>query len=332
MSKAWWLSLLWSLLNQLGYFLSRWRVVKLSVPVVSVGNIQAGGSGKTPVVIWAAQQAAQNGLQVLILTRGYGGKLKSSETVVIPPGRLAVDPVRLGDESALMHLLCPEAWIAVGRDRVRGFFLAEEVAAKTGVSFDLVLLEDGFQYWRLHRDYEWVTWTSLPWGKGVFRDFFSTLKRADWVLWTKGDRAPHLPSSRWVRCRYVFLPLLAEALEKKSRGYWLVAGVAFPEQVASQLRAQGYPLRRLFAFPDHAQYHLSQIQALLDQAKKENIQILLTGKDAVKWQALLGAAWEESALQVIEPQLGWEEGSEAFLHSWMTFLKERVQKRKKKEN
>src|SRR5262249_46181792 len=126
------------------------RSKKLDSRVISVGNLQVGGSGKTPIVGQLAREAAERKLSVCILSRGYRGGWEKSGGL-IEPGLPPVDPVAAGDEPALLQMLAPEAWIGVGADRIKQF---ERARKHFGRGFDLVLLDDGFQHWKIKKDLE----------------------------------------------------------------------------------------------------------------------------------------------------------------------------------
>jgi tetraacyldisaccharide 4'-kinase len=268
---------------------------KLEARVVSVGNIQAGGAGKTPLVAWIARKAAGRGLRVCILSRGYRGGWEESGGV-IRPGDATTDPDLCGDEPALLHSLVPEAWIGVGRDRARQF---DEVTRLAGARPDFVILDDGFQHHRLARDLDIVAVTSSGPSEILHRDGRGALARAQLVVWTKGERRPEGAHAR-----------VKFALPRAGAGLgpvWLVSGTASPESVLESAKAAGYPVAKHLVFPDHASYAAKTIEGILQGAKAAGARVALTGKDWVKWKRLGVAAAE--AL-VLEPELEWIEGGE----------------------
>ncbi|MEM8682406.1 MAG: tetraacyldisaccharide 4'-kinase [Pseudomonadota bacterium] len=125
-------------------FRNRWlSVTDVGVPVIVVGNITAGGTGKTPVTIWLARQLQARGQRVAIISRGYGGATRASYLRVSGDS----DPAEVGDEPVLMARRsgCP---VIVGSDRVAA---AREAAM---LEIDVLLADDGLQHYRLYRSYE----------------------------------------------------------------------------------------------------------------------------------------------------------------------------------
>ena len=172
-----------NLLYKIGLLRSR----KLSLPVVSVGNLTVGGTGKTPTVLWLSQALRSRGLKTMILTRGYGG---AGAAAVIDPedaGRrldeAAGTLLVYGDEAAMMSALYGQR-VGVGADRYRvGLELGRDPR-----NADLFVLDDGFQHRRLERDLDIVLVGSgcegslLP--AGQFREPVRALRRAHVVLVT----------------------------------------------------------------------------------------------------------------------------------------------------
>src|SRR5882724_3058550 len=149
------------------------QVKKLARPVVSIGNISVGGSGKTPFVIALGQLLPERGLAFDVLSRGYGRT--STEIAVVEPNG---SPAQFGDEPLLIAQKL-QAPVIVGADRYRAGLLAEKK-----FSSKLHLLDDGFQHRRLHRDFDIVMLpaedqegTLLPIGR--LREPLTALKRAD---------------------------------------------------------------------------------------------------------------------------------------------------------
>ncbi|MDR3608103.1 MAG: tetraacyldisaccharide 4'-kinase [Oligoflexia bacterium] len=287
-------SLVWSSANALARRFSGDRT-RLPARVVSVGNIQAGGAGKTPLVGWFAREADRRGLGVCILSRGYRGAWES-EGGVLAPGETAFAS-QCGDEPALLRELAPRAWIGVGADRVRQF---GRVLERKGGSIDLVILDDGFQNFRLHKDLEIVALTSASPSKKVFRDFSGALKGADLLVWTKGNEMPLSdPSLRDKLVRVRFRLRLPAGLSP-DQGFFFVSGLADGEEARRSAVDAGMKIEQCLNFPDHARYSRKEIDSILDQAKRADLKVALTGKDWVKWRELGVPA---SAVTVFEPEI-----------------------------
>ncbi|MBY0471402.1 tetraacyldisaccharide 4'-kinase [bacterium] len=281
--------------------------------VVSVGNLQAGGAGKTPLVAQLAREAHEKGLSVCILIRGYGGSWEHTGGVIDSQDSLRhkakPTAAESGDEALLLSDLVPSAYIGVGADRVRAYRMA---CLEKGSGFDLVILDDGFQHWKIRKDLNIVAVTSGgPWSR-VFRDSVSALKYADLVVWTKGDTRPFYIDAfakEQVRVRF---QLQAPAEEKKR--VWLVTGIADSESARSSAARAGYQILKQISFPDHARYTSEDVDRILGQAKRENNWIAVTGKDWVKWREFSAFAGPVSQpVVVLEPELVFEEGREVWL-------------------
>ncbi|MDZ4685836.1 MAG: tetraacyldisaccharide 4'-kinase [Planctomycetaceae bacterium] len=149
------------------------RIHRVDAPVISVGNITTGGTGKTPVVAWLANRLNQHGHSPAIISRGYR----------------SLDGIE-NDEARVLSRLCPSAVRVQNRDRVVG---ATSAIQQHGC--DAIILDDGFQHRRLHRNLDIVLIDALqPWGygrllpRGLLREPVTALRRADVVLITRADQ------------------------------------------------------------------------------------------------------------------------------------------------
>lgn len=310
-------STLWSSVSLLPRVLIRFGLIKPKVldgvRVISIGNIQVGGAGKTPLVAHLAREAISKGRVTAILTRGYGGQWEKTGGVISPQAGAAPEnegqdlhPWNCGDETLLLHELVPQAWIGVGADRVRSFeTLRERIDSEKSKPLELVILDDGFQHYKLKKDVEVVALTSYKRTERIFRDFESSLKRADLVVWTKGNDKPGYlkrhPEVPFAKTRY--------ALEgpQWDKPYWFVSGIADSRLALDQLKRAGYRILRHIAFPDHARYSERIVHQLIADADRNGVHILLTGKDWVKWRAL---GIDSEHLKTVEPQIEFEEGED----------------------
>jgi len=162
-------------------------VHRLSRPVISIGNITAGGTGKTPVTAWIARHLLEQGLRVAVLSRGYGGSLEG-ETAIVSDGRnLLLGPDQCGDEPYLLASTIPGVMVVIGSDRYRAGLLAMERLAP-----DCFLLDDGFQHLRLYRDLNILLMDcSNPLGNGrvlpagPLREVPAARQRADLLIFTR---------------------------------------------------------------------------------------------------------------------------------------------------
>ena len=273
-----------------------------------MGNIQAGGAGKTPLVSQIAREANSRGLVVCILTRGYGGAWEHTGGVISPDDRQP-DPALCGDEAALIHDLVPDVWIGVGSDRIASFEqIKSQLQSRSGGKIDLVLLDDGFQHWKIKKDLEVVALTSATHRQTYYRDFYSALRFADVLIWTKGQVEPawdqmHLKAGA-IRLKVRFEIPIAPA---GGQSYWLVSGVGDPHSVELSVREAGYSIARHLSFTDHAQYTGEHIEKILKEATDSKCKVLVTGKDWVKWRAL---GIQGDRVVVLEPKVVFEQGYE----------------------
>ncbi len=251
---------------------------KLPLPVIVVGNISVGGTGKTPLTLALAQQLIERGWHPLIVSRGYGGAAQQPQHVAANS-----DAQQVGDEPLLMarRELCP-VWI--GQDRAA----TAQLAMLAHPQCDVVLCDDGLQHYRLQRAVEIAVvdaqrglgngWL-LP--AGPLREPISRLKTVDAVV-VNGD---HAPAGQYLMQLNgtVFYNLLdptqtATATDFLSLNNHAVAGIGNPQRYFDHLKVLGINFMP-HAFPDHHAYLASELSFTDCNA------ILLTEKDAVKCAA-----------------------------------------------
>lgn len=258
----------------------------LGVPVISIGNLTAGGTGKTPAVFAVVARLRATGWKPAILSRGYHG-------------------INGVNEEALLAGDIP---VVCDPDRHAGGRRAIEAGA------DCVVLDDGFQHRRLHRDIDIVLIDATqPWGNpdggpgavlplGYLREGRAALRRAD-LLWLtridliSEDRLRHLRSHLAglapiveEHSHRISLRLLADSISEagdawKGRQVILVSGIGNP--AAFELLTSNYGLVPIEShrFPDHHHYTAAEAMGLMAAAKHLNAPLVMTGKDAVKLRA-----------------------------------------------
>jgi tetraacyldisaccharide 4'-kinase len=248
------------------------------LPVIVVGNINVGGTGKTPLTLALAQQLVECGWHPLIVSRGFGGSTQNPRYV-----DASSKAQQVGDEPLLMarRNICP-VW--VGRDRVK----AARAALQAHPQCDVVLCDDGLQHYRLQRDVEIAVidgvrrfGNGLMLPAGPLREPVSRLQSVDAVV-VNGDAAP---ADQYVMrlSGDTFYNLLdpdkkASASHFHSQNNHAVAGIGNPQRYFQHLEALGIPFTP-HAFPDHHPYSAP------DLAFADCDAILLTEKDAVKCAA-----------------------------------------------
>ena len=271
-----------------------WRA---PVPVICVGNLVAGGAGKTPVVLALLALLAERGLKPAALTRGYGAKVA---------GPLPVDPERhdaakVGDEALLLAAAAP-TWLA--RDRVDG---ARE-AADEGA--EVVVMDDGFQNPSLKKDLSLLV-IDAEYGLGNGRVMpagplrespASGFARADAVILI-GDG----PLGTITRQLPPGLPVLRARLEPCGRSLagtrvYAFAGIGRPQKFFDSLRRLGAELAGCEAFADHQPYDAATLQRLVAAAAAAGAPLVTTAKDAAR----LGLT-APPGLAVLDVSLVWED-------------------------
>lgn len=277
----WPLSFLYCLASRLRSWLYQKGILKtekLPVPVIVVGNLTAGGTGKTPLVLWLAAFLQKSGYQPGIICSGYGG----SATAVPRTVESGSDPAAVGDESILLaeRSGCP---VIACRNR-----LAAAKMLLQQYNCDVVLSDDGLQHYRLQREIEILLLDAarglgngycLP--AGPLREPARRLQTVDLVV-SKGES----PLANWCmlaschRAYAISAPETAITLQAlQARTVRAVAGLANPESFFDCLRAAGLELVES-AFPDHHQYTASELEF------GDDLAVLMTEKDAVKCRFL----------------------------------------------
>jgi tetraacyldisaccharide 4'-kinase len=302
------LSLIWGTINHTRRHLYDQGILKsekLPSRVISVGNLQVGGAGKTPLVTQIALEGVARDLKVCILTRGYRGQWESSGGVIHPGSEFA-DPQLCGDEAALLHERVKQAWIGVGADRVSSF---RRVCDHLKGQPDLVILDDGFQHRRVARDLDVLALTSATSEDVLYRERASAASRGDFLVWTKGETRPEAFGRPLVKVQYV-LPPPDVSFQK----IWLFAGVAAPEDVLKTAKSAGYTIEKFFQFSDHQKYDEKDLLKWVETSERNNVKIALTGKDWVKWRQLLQKKKIQN-LRLLEPELEFLEGRETWVQA-----------------
>lgn len=270
----------------------------MGVPVVIVGNITVGGTGKTPLIIALVQLLQAAGFAPGVISRGYGVKLTESQ--LLSSGALASD---FGDEPVLIAT-ATDCAVAVGPDRRR----STELLVAAGCN--IVLSDDGLQHYRLHRDREIAVvdgvrglgngWR-LP--VGPLRESPERLRHCDWVVVNGGDVWQSLPIQtppvrpvlrpigwRNVRTGEVFN---LNAIELKNAV--AVAGIGHPQRFFDTLQQlQLTPEQHIF--PDHHAFSTDDFQFVNDRP------LIMTEKDAVKCQQFARNNWWALQIELSLPQ------------------------------
>ncbi len=261
---------------------------RVRVPVISVGNITVGGTGKTPMVMELVRRLQQRGARPAVVARGYGGR------------------DGINDEQRMVQERCPGVIYVGNADRVAGARRAAELGA------DVIVLDDGFQHRRLARDLDIVLVdATCPFGyghllpRGLLREPVAALGRAGAVVLTRCDQVTPAETARieecvrqaaaeaaLLRCRHRVTSIRAldgrAAMESiAGRRVVLAAGIANPAAFEATMASLGAVVVGRRWWPDHHRYTAKDVRALFDSRRfPAHDAVLTTQKDAVKLAAL----------------------------------------------
>lgn len=281
---------------------------KLSVPVVSVGNLTMGGTGKTPMVLFIAKLFADR-YTTAVVSRGYGGKARKEINIVSDGISIFLSSEEAGDEPRLLAESLPGVSVLTGSARVpTGKYAVEKLKA------ELVIMDDGFQHMALCRDCNLVLFSAAEllgngWvcPGGPLREPFYALRRADAFVITGvnpvnqnrvaefvADLGKHFPE------KPVFLGKYTPTGLQNARGTEVVAperltdlsflafcGIAAPESFQNSLTEEGLAVKEFISFPDHHSFSKTDRDKIERLAVQSRCNALVTtAKDFVKLQAL----------------------------------------------
>ncbi len=284
---------------QKGFFKKR----KLKVPVIVIGNITAGGGGKTPMVIWLVNHLKSLGYKPGIISRGYGGKRKVEPFFVTPHA----NPAASGDEPLLMAKLT-NVPVMVGKNR---FQAGHKLISQYGVN--IIVSDDGMQHYALQRDIEiimldgtWKTGNNMFIPAGPLREPLERLTEADLVI-HKGISRHTYYYSLGIDCIYALNHVTnkKQPAEFRNQKIHAIAGIANPSSFFRLLASQGLAVIKK-PLPDH---HIFEPK---DFEFNDDLSIIITEKDAVKchhfkfknvWVARLKVIPTESTITAINELL-----------------------------
>jgi tetraacyldisaccharide 4'-kinase len=297
----------------------RWygsRARRLPRPVVSVGNLHWGGSGKTPLVAALAAHLRDRGLAVCILSRGYASRGRGVRVVSAGEGPL-LGPLEAGDEPVLLAGALPGVAVVVGPDRHQAGLHA---LGRLAPAPNLFLLDDGFSHLWLHRDLDLVAFPAAdPFGgarlppSGRLREPLAAVARADAAILTGalgGDRLGETLAEALRPRGFTGPGFASRTVPEAPRGADLPAGarvllvtaIARPEAFAATIRALGFEIAGELRFPDHHRYPPASL-VRIDAAWRASgaVAVLTTSKDRVKLHGRLGAPLAELPIRA-EPE------------------------------
>ncbi|MCX6344490.1 MAG: tetraacyldisaccharide 4'-kinase [Armatimonadetes bacterium] len=300
---------------------------RLKVPVISVGNLTFGGTGKTPAVQAICRMLTERGKRVVILSRGHGGS--AAGTVIVSDGKsILCENSESGDEPMLLAATLPGVPVVVGKDRrLTGKLACERFDP------DVIILDDGLQYWQLHRDLDIVVLDAMkPFGSGWalpagdLREPVSGLKRAGIVLLGNAldmpdDMLGHLterirriaPEAKQFKSahRPVYFRNAATGEILDIDWVWHLSVVAFcgigkPRSFIDMLESLDAYVRESLVFPDHHAYGQSDFDLISRSVASRGAQVVIT---TAKDLARIGGNMPIQNLYVLDITLEIEDSS-----------------------
>ena len=279
------------------------KISKVSMPVISVGNITAGGSGKTPLTIFLAKEAKIHGFKPGILSRGYGRNSQGLQ--IVHDGNEMKNTVEnSGDEPFLMASLLKDVPVVVSENRVDG---ADRLSQDYGVN--LIILDDGFQHRKIYRDIDIVlinaseksnAYYMIPFGQ--LREMVWGLRRANYIVVTKGDmngipysiqkfiRRPIKSIQKYKAKQYIAPNRYKNIEECKDESCGCVSfpvfafcGIANGDLFLETLNEMKIDIFDSIVFKDHVEYDENTVGSLKSKINSSNTKtVITTEKDIVK--------------------------------------------------
>lgn len=275
------------------------------VPIISVGNVTFGGTGKTPMIIWLVNKLESYGLSLFVLTRGYKGKLEHKSGIIKGGQRFLSNPFEYGDEPLLISKKMKRGAVIVGKNRsanLRRYFPSMEP--------DAVLLDDGFQHLKLYRSFNIVLFDALlPLSSykvaplGYLREGLTALKDADAILISRADQASdrqmerlelmikkHLRSEIPIG-KFGYSPVgLCDCFDQKvmeldeiaGRNVIALTAIASPDSFYNLLKEHGAKIVKKMVYPDHYFFTHEDINEILLESVKNDAVVITSEKDMVK--------------------------------------------------
>ncbi len=306
------ISLLWEFAYRLRRFCYYYGIFKQSdffVPIISVGNLVFGGTGKTPFTLWLAEFCDSLNKKVMIVMRGYKGGLENSRGILKSSMMIGYNPFDYGDEAILLIKRLKNASVVVGKNRSSNLkhYFDKELP-------DVVILDDGHQHLKIARDLNIVLFDAMmpleayknpP--LGYLREGLSALSSADIVVLGRSDMVSFEKLDQLKFFLKKYLPLdvpFAEikykavslvdcmgncfALDKlKDQKVICVSGIASPDSFFKSVQSLGANIVDSYTFTDHHYFLLDDILPIITKATQDDCLIITTEKDMVKLKRIV---------------------------------------------
>lgn len=307
-----------AILRNLAYDLKRLKINSVDIPVISIGNITSGGTGKTPLVEFLAQMLG-NEYKIGIIIRGYQSEAenKNEPSIVSDGTSILMKAALAGDEALCLAQTCPDAVVIAGPNRYQSSLLAQKMGCQ------LLILDDGFQHRKMKRDLDLVVLSShqfkyrqsfLPYGP--YRELFTSLKRAGLILIHDNSSEQNLQSTKELASSYkipicVYKRNVLKLLSHNntpfdsSKKTALITAIGQPEPLIEQLSELEVKLYQITLLDDHQTLTEQEWKKTIKDFEQKGIkQILTTRKDFVKIpnsiQKLTAFYTVESKLELVE--------------------------------
>jgi tetraacyldisaccharide 4'-kinase len=269
--------------------------VKLPCPVISVGNITTGGTGKTPCVIMLAQMLLSHGFKPAVLSRGYGGDNTQSINIVSDGKNILLDSKTAGDEPFLIAQTLSSVPVLIGPQRIKTGMTAIELYGA-----NVLICDDAMQHRQIFRDINLVLLDShdplgngyiLP--RGKLREPVAGLKRASAFILTRTDEVPmtdiiekKLPQMRDIHT-FTSIHRLRDVVKGDYRNKWPISylagkrvcafcGIANPDSFEKSLLAAQARISSLDTFPDHHNYTVNELEMIKDKFSNYKADLIIT--------------------------------------------------------
>lgn len=330
-------SLLWGVLYRIRRSFYEYGILKkkyFKVPIISIGNITFGGTGKTPTIIWLTEKMEEFGLTPAVLTRGYKGELEHKSGIIKAGQRFRSNPKKFGDEPLLISRKMKTGAVIVGKkraDNLKKYFYDVEP--------DVVLLDDGFQHIQLYRSFNIVLFdASLSLDRyktaplGYLREGLTSLKDADAIIISRADQVPEgkieslldMLSQYYRRdipiAKFKYTPSGAfdcfdnkvlEMDKLKDRNIIALSAIASPESFYHLLEGYGAIIVEKIVFPDHYLFTQEDLNNVLIKSAKHNATIITSEKDMVKIRRVI----QDERILYVNISVSFMSGEEQILNS-----------------
>lgn len=299
---------LWGLVHEVRRFLFEYNLItsyRFEVPIISVGNITFGGSGKTPLVTWLIEWANQEGVIPMVVTRGYKSKLEESSGILLADQKFKINPLSFGDEPLLIAQKMSRGAVVVGKKRSQNL-----MKYFPQIRPDIVFLDDGHQHLKMKRNCNIVLfdlsmkeedYRLAPLGR--MREHFSALRSADIIIFNKTQGISdhykqmfleHLRGFTSRKTLFAETRYSADRLtdahgqesfsvdDLRGKDVLIISGLASPESFHLFVKSLGANVIETITFSDHHEFSAEEINEVLVKASQKSALVICTEKDMIK--------------------------------------------------